>query len=144
MANDNKYVKYENKSVKITAKPAANENIAVYVRPGDLVDFRIPGVNLEDLEYELVGGDIVINIPNYGTFTFVSLALMGFNDSPPRFLSSSGKQFNLGDILSEVEQINNLPIDSLVSNAEINIPDNTARKNEDGDETENNPKSTPK
>ena len=140
---NNKYVRYLNKSVKIVDKPNPAENVSVYVRPGDLVDFRIPGVNLEDLEYELVGGDIVIDIPNYGKFTFVSMALMGFNDSPPSFLSTSGKRMNLGDILSEVEEINALPIDSLVSNIDVNIPDNTAKENEEGDSTQNNPQSAP-
>ncbi|PLY07443.1 MAG: hypothetical protein C0625_04505 [Arcobacter sp.] len=143
MATDNKYIKYQNKSVRVVSKPEEGENISVYVRPGDLVEFKIPGINFEDLEYQLVGGDIVIDIPNYGTFTFVSMALMGYNDTPPRFLSNSGKQFSLGDILSEVEEINSLPIDSLVSNAEINIPDNTARENEEGDATQNNPQATP-
>jgi hypothetical protein len=143
MATDNKYIKYQNKSLKIIDKPLQGENIAVYVRPGDLVDFNVPGINLEDLEYQLIGGDIVIDIPGYGTFTFVSMALMGFNDTPPRFLSNSGKQLTLGDILSEVEEINSLPIDSLVSNAEINIPDNTAKDNSEGDATQNNAEATP-
>ena len=143
MATDNKYIKYQNKSVRIVEKPANGENISVYVRPGDLVDFKIPGIDFEDLEYQLVGGDIVIDIPGYGTFTFVSMALMGYNDTPPKFASNSGKEFSLGDILSEVEEINSLPIDSLVSNAEINIPDNTAKENEEGDETQNNSQATP-
>lgn len=143
MATDNKYVKYLDKSVKIIDKPKVNENISVYVRPGDLVDFKIPGINLEDLEYELVGGDIVINIPGNGTFTFVSMALMGYNDTPPKFASSSGKELSLGDILSEIEEINALPIDSLVSNIDINIPDNTAKENEEGDATQQNPEQNP-
>ncbi|WP_423298271.1 calcium-binding protein, partial [Arcobacter sp. YIC-310] len=143
MATDNKYVKYQNKSVKIIDKPKSGENVSVYVRPGDLVDFKIPGINLEDLEYELVGGDIVIDIPNQGTFTFVSMALMGYNDTPPSFASNSGKKLSLGDILSEVEEINSLPIDALVSNIDVNIPDNTAKENEEGDETQQNAPTTP-
>ncbi|XPV69995.1 MAG: hypothetical protein ACNI25_05315 [Halarcobacter sp.] len=143
MASDNEYVKYQNKSVNIVGKPLKGENVSVYVRPGDLVDFKIPGVNLEDLEYSLVGGDIVIDLPGQGTFTFVSMALMGYNDTPPRFSSSSGKELTLGDILSEVENINALPIDSLVSDVDVNIPDNTAKKTEEGDATQNNPQTAP-
>lgn len=136
MATDNKYVKYQSKSVKLIDKPEKGENISVYVRPGDEVDFKLDGINLEDLEYELVGGDIVIDIPNKGSFTFVSMALMGYNDTPPTFSSSSGKELSLGDILSEVEEINSLPIDALVSNIDINIPDATCSEDEDGEASE--------
>ncbi|MCP4970858.1 MAG: calcium-binding protein, partial [Arcobacter sp.] len=138
MASDNKYVKYQNKSVKIVEKPSVDDNISVYARPGDLVDFKIPGVNFDDLEKKLVGGDIVVDIPGGGSITFVSLAIMGFNDNPPNISTTSGKIISLGDILSEVENINSMPLDSLVSNIDVNIPDNTAEDNQDGDDTQNN------
>ena len=129
MANKD-YVKYQNKKLKISSKPKVGENIAVFVRPGDEIDFNIPDVDFTALNYKLIGGDIVIDIPGHGTYTFVSMALMGYGENPPFFKLSGGKNFTLDDILSEIDNINALPIHSLVTNENVNIPDNTAKKDE--------------
>ena len=77
MAKDKEtLVKYLDGKVQIKGKPLAGENIPVYVRPGDKIDLELLGLNLETAKFKLVGGDLILEIPGAGEFTFVSLALI--------------------------------------------------------------------
>ena len=117
MANEEtKFIKYLENKVQIKGKPPVGDSMAVYVRPGDKMDLEALGLNLETVKFKLVGGDIVLDIPGGGSFTFVSLALMGYGDAAPEFLGMGGKPITLGAILSNIEEINALPINSVVTN----------------------------
>ena len=74
---ESKIVKYLDSKVQIKGKPSVGENVPVYVRPGDKIDLESLGLNLETAKFKLVGGDMILDIPDGGSFTFVSLALMG-------------------------------------------------------------------
>ena len=139
---DSKFVKYLNKKVEIKGKPEAGDNIAVYVRPGDKIDFELLGFNLENANFKLVGGDIVLEIPNAGSYTFVSMALMGYNDVPPEFLSA-GKTISLSSILSNIDEINALPITSIATSEFVNIPDATSDQEKKNKTTEENQDKAP-
>ncbi|MDC0933511.1 calcium-binding protein, partial [Arcobacteraceae bacterium] len=118
---NNENIEYKNNKVKITKAPKVGDNLSVYVRPGDEIDFNIKGIDLTQLDYKLVGGDIIIDIPNQGSFTFVSMALMGYNDSPPFFNFLGGSKLSLENILSAIEEVNDLPLESISASLEVKI-----------------------
>ncbi len=116
-------LQYQSNKVVVKKIPLKGQNIAVYVRPGDNVFYEMAGVDLASLEYRLVGGDIVVAMPNGGSFTFVSMALMGYSESPPSFFGVGGQKFTLEDVLSQVKEVNDLPFDSIAVEADIQYED---------------------
>lgn len=122
-------VKYLDGKVQIKSKPLAGENIPVYVRPGDKIDLELLGLNLETAKFKLVGGDLILEIPGAGEFTFVSLALMGYSGDAPEFLGVAGKIVTLSSILSDIDDINALPINSTPTNEYINMLNEIAQEN---------------
>jgi len=124
---DTDIVKYKSNKVELQKAPSKGDNVSVYVRPGDEIDFLLEGINLEDLNYKLVGGDIIIDIPNQGSFTFVSMALMGYNDTPPSFNFGGGVLLTLDTILSAIEEVNDLPLESISASLQVKI-DQEARE----------------
>ncbi len=116
-------LQYEDKKVVVKKAPLKGQNVAVYVRPGDDVAYDMEDVDVASLDYRLVGGDIVVTMPNGGIFTFVSMALMGYGENPPSFLGTSAQKFTLGDVLSQVEEVNDLPFDSIAVEADIQQED---------------------
>ena len=130
MAKDKEtLVKYLDGKVQIKGKPLAGENIPVYVRPGDKIDLELLGLNLETAKFKLVGGDLILEIPGAGEFTFVSLALMGYSGDAPEFLGAAGKIITLNSILSNIDDINALPINSTPTNEYINMLNEIAQEN---------------
>ena len=116
-------LQYEDKKVVVKKAPLKGQNVAVYVRPGDDVAYDMEDVDVASLDYRLVGGDIVVTMPNGGIFTFVSMALMGYGENPPSFLGTSAQKFTLGDVLSQIEEVNDLPFDSIAVEADIQQED---------------------
>ena len=110
---DSKFIKYQDNKVQIKTKAPAGSNVAVYVRPGDKIDLEALGINLDTAKFKLIGGDMVLEIPGSGSFTFVSLALMGFNTDAPEFIGLGGKITTLSSLLSNMDEINALPINSV-------------------------------
>lgn len=124
MANEeSKLVKYLDNKVEIKGKPPKGEAVAVYVRPGDKVDLQALGLDLETAKFKLVGGDIVLDVPGGGTYTFVSMALMGYSNSGPEFMGMGGKITSLSTILSNIDDINAVPVTSVATNEFINMPE---------------------
>ncbi|MFA7499798.1 MAG: calcium-binding protein [Sulfurimonas sp.] len=119
----NSVLQYQDKKVVINKAPLKGQNVAVYVRPGDDVLYEMEDIDVESLEYRLVGGDIVVTMPNGGVFTFVSMALMGYGENPPSFLGTGAQKFTLSDVLSQVEEVNDLPFDSIAVEADIQQED---------------------
>ncbi|MFA7083614.1 MAG: hypothetical protein WC141_03655, partial [Arcobacteraceae bacterium] len=126
---------YQNKKVLVKQAPTKGQNVAVYVRPGDEIEYKIDGIDLENLDYRLVGGDIVVTMPNGGIFTFVSMALMGYSDNQPSFSGANGQKYNLGQVLSQIEEVNSLPFDSIPVEADIQQEDRVKKIVEDYEET---------
>lgn len=69
---DSKFIKYLDNKVQVKTKVPVGNNIAVYVRPGDKIDLEALGINLDTAKFKLIGGDIVLEMPGSGSFTFVS------------------------------------------------------------------------
>lgn len=126
---------YQDKKIVLKQAPIKGQNVAVYVRPGDNVAYEMENIDIESLDYRLVGGDIVVTMPNGGVFTFVSMALMGYSENPPSFLGVGGQKYSLGDILSQVEEINDLPFDSIAVEANIQQEDRVKKIIEEYEQT---------
>lgn len=112
-------VEYKDNKVIIKSMPKNGENLSVFMRPGDEVVFDIEGLNSDELEYVLVGGDIVVSFANEGMLTFPSLGLMGFSSNPPIFNFGGNKSISVDSILSKIEEINELPITSVDASFKI-------------------------
>jgi len=61
-------VKYKHNKILIKKFPKKGEDIQVFVKPNDQIEFL---KDVPDVNYKLVGGDIVAELPNGGTITFV-------------------------------------------------------------------------
>ena len=123
MAKTSDLVEYKNNKIILKKVPAAGENISIYARPGDIIDFDLVEFDMTGDNVKLIGGDIILNLPDGGSFTFVSMALMGYNESsPPLIKLASGKTLTLDMILSEIEEINAVPLESIVTNVESTTP----------------------
>ncbi|MDD4330300.1 MAG: calcium-binding protein, partial [Aliarcobacter sp.] len=136
---ESKFIKYLNNKVQIKEKAPVGDNIAIYIRPGDKIDLEALGINLENAKFKLIGGDIVLEMPGAGNYTFVSLALMGYGGNTPEFIGVAGKVTSLSAILSNIEEINALPINSIVTNEFVNLPNASEqdKKNKANEEKKN-------
>ncbi|MDQ1243791.1 MAG: hypothetical protein QG565_131, partial [Campylobacterota bacterium] len=124
-------LQYQNNKVLVKKAPLKGQNVAVYVRPGDDVVYEMENVDVASLDYRLVGGDIVVTMPNGGFFTFVSMAIMGYSENPPSFFGAGGQKFTLEDVLSQVKEVNDLPFDSVAVEADIQYEDKVKKIIED-------------
>ncbi|MDD3835758.1 MAG: hypothetical protein PHS42_09850, partial [Sulfurimonas sp.] len=120
-------VEYKDNKVVIKSIPKEGENLSVFMRPGDEVIFEIDGFDPDTLEYILVGGDIVVSFTGEGLLTFPSLGLMGFSSNPPLFSFGGNKSISVDNILSKIEEVNELPITSVDASFKVT----TSNKNED-------------
>ena len=118
---NNKNVEYKNNKAIIKSLPQNGENLSVFLRPGDEVIFQLEGINAEKLEYLLIGGDIIVSLPGFGSFTFPSLGLMGFSDNAPKLNFGNGKIASIDDIFSHIQEVNELPMESVNANFKIRV-----------------------
>ncbi|MBE0497108.1 MAG: hypothetical protein IBX45_11885, partial [Campylobacterales bacterium] len=118
---DSTYIQYQNNKVLVAKMPESGENFSVFLRPGDEVQFAVSDLDLDALEYVLVGGDIVVFFPGGGALTFASLGLMGFSGNPPKFNFGGGNIVTVDDILSKIEEVNELPIESVNASFKIRV-----------------------
>jgi len=126
-------VEYKNGKVVIKSSPKDGDNIAVFVRPGDKIEIQIPGFNMDDADIQLLGGDITIETPNGGLLTFVSMALMAYGDKAPIFNTQQNKSVTLDTIIGQIENINSLPIDSVMTTDEVEIVEEASVENSEED-----------
>jgi len=117
-------VEYKDNKVIIKSIPKNGENLSVFMRPGDEVVFDINGLDSDELEYILVGGDIVVSFAGEGLLTFPSLGLMGFSSNPPQFSFNGNKSISIDNILSKIEDVNELPITSVDSSFKVTTSNN--------------------
>ncbi|ABB44478.1 Hemolysin-type calcium-binding region [Sulfurimonas denitrificans DSM 1251] len=119
---NSKSIEYKDNKVIIKSMPKDGENLSVFIRPGDEVVFDIDGVTSDELDYALVGGDIVVEFPGLGALTFPSMGLMSFSSNPPQF-NFSGKLFSVENLLSKIQEINELPITSVDASFKVRVSD---------------------
>jgi len=105
-------VKYLDKSVEILHKPAKDETITVYPRPGDKIHFDF---DVSKSSFKLVGDDVVVKMPDGGEIVFVSLAIQAFEENPPQIIMPNGSALSLEELLLQVDDIKETPIKSVVS-----------------------------
>jgi Ca2+-binding RTX toxin-like protein len=117
----NKSVEYKNGKVIVKGKPKEGENLAIYARPGDEVDLEALGIDMESVETQLMGGDIVLSLPTGGKLTFVSMALMGYSGDAPIFKGVSAKAISLENVLSNIDEINNVPLEAVITNEQVEV-----------------------
>ncbi|HIP56316.1 MAG TPA: hypothetical protein EYG97_04755, partial [Arcobacter sp.] len=117
---ESKIVEYKDQKVIIAKEPKDGENLAVYARPGDKIEVKIPGFDMEEAETQLMGGDIIVTFPGGGKITFVSMALMSYDNKAPLFQGIEGI-VTLDTVLSNIDEINNVPIEAVITNEKVEI-----------------------
>ena len=78
--NEASYVVYGDEKVTITSAPDKGDSISVFARPGDKIGFDF---DISKAQFKMVGGDIVVHIPDEGEIVFVSMAILAFEENPP-------------------------------------------------------------
>jgi Ca2+-binding RTX toxin-like protein len=106
-------VSYEDKKVVLSAPPNAGENTNVFSRPGDKIEFDF---DISQAKYRLVGGDIVLELPNESYLTFVNMGIMAFSDNAPEFMLPGGITIPSTAILNKISDISEIPTDGIITN----------------------------
>jgi len=102
MAESNSKVKYLSKGIKVLKKPIEGESISVFARPGDKIDFDF---DTSEAKYKLIGGDIVVRMPNGGEIVFVAMVTLAYEPNPPYLILPNGQPLHLSDILMQVDEV---------------------------------------
>ena len=116
---ENNSVQYDNNKIIIKQLPKQGDDLQVFIRPGDSIDFP---VDLNEATYQLMGGDILFKLPDGGTITFVSMGLLAFSDSAVT-INFPSASLSLLDILSQVDDVKESPIESVVSDEFVKLND---------------------
>jgi len=111
-------VKYENKKIKIKNTLKEGESESVYVQPGDKIELDF---ELADVGMNVVGGDVVFQMPNGSEMYFVSLGMLAFEDNMPTFVLPSGKTFTVETLLRLIDDVNEVPVDGILSNTTVKL-----------------------
>jgi len=109
----NQYIEYVNNNIIIKELPSKGQDLQVFVRPGDSVKFPL---NQNDAIYQIVGGDIVMQLPDGGQITFVSMGLLAFTENSVE-IDFPGGTFTLDKILSQIDDVKETPVESVVTDA---------------------------
>jgi|GEM_PF-2089257 len=124
--SQDQYVKYDNNNIIIKELPKSGEDIQVFVRPTDSIKFP---VNIPDATYQIMGGDIVMQLPAGGKITFVSMGLLAFTENSVSIGFPNGS-FSLADILSQIDDVKESPAEALVTDAFVALEDEFSDKKE--------------
>ena len=74
--NTNK-VEYSNNDIIIKSDNIKKgENQIVFPTPNSQIKFDSKLLDIKNIKYKIVGGDVVVELPNGGTYTLVSKAIM--------------------------------------------------------------------
>ncbi|MFP4485358.1 MAG: hypothetical protein ACLFOC_00275, partial [Campylobacterales bacterium] len=106
-------VSYEDKKVLLSAPPGTGENTNVFSRPGDKIEF---GFDISEAKYRLVGGDVVLELPNESFLTFVNMGIMAFSENAPEFVLPGGMTIASTAILNKISDISEVPTDGIITN----------------------------
>ncbi|MFT7861129.1 MAG: hypothetical protein ABXS93_09395, partial [Sulfurimonas sp.] len=111
------FVKYANNVVSISSLPKEGEDLQVFVNPLDKIVFPI---DLPEATYQLIGGDVVMKLPEAGTTTFVSMGLVAFTENSLHIQFPSAS-VSLEEILKQIDEIKESPVESVVSDEFVKL-----------------------
>ncbi|MDF1878942.1 hypothetical protein JHD46_04735, partial [Sulfurimonas sp. SAG-AH-194-C20] len=128
-------VEYKNDKIIIKDLPVVNEDIQVFVRPGDSIDVL---KDIDKATYQIIGGDILLKLPDGGTITFVSMGLLAFTDNEVSLHFPTGS-ITLGDILSQIDDVKETPVESVVTDDFVQLSEEFSdqKEQEQVDKNEN-------
>ena len=104
-------VEYKNNKIIIKDLPVKGEDVQVFVRPGDKIEVL---KDIDQATYQIVGGDILLKLPDGGTITFVSMGLLAFTDNEISLNFPTGS-ITILDILSQIDEVKETPVESVVT-----------------------------
>ncbi|MCV6607451.1 MAG: hypothetical protein OIF32_04510, partial [Campylobacterales bacterium] len=111
-------VKYLDKKVVIQDDIKKGDAASVFVRPGDKIEL---GFDIASVDFNIVGGDIVFQLPNGGELIFVSMAVLAFEKDAPSFVSSTGQKVELSDLIKNIDEIGEVPVDGTLTNSLVKL-----------------------
>ncbi len=115
--SQNEYISYVNNDIIIKKLPIKGEDLQVFVRPEDSIKFP---QDLNDATYQIIGGDIIMKLPDGGHITFVSMGLLAFTENSVS-IDFSGGSFSLIDILSQVDDVKEAPVESVITDEFVTL-----------------------
>ena len=110
-------IEYNDKKVVVKELPKSGEDLQVFVRPSDSIDFLM---DIDKATYQIVGGDILLKLPDGGTITFVSMGLLAFTENDVRINFPTGT-IDIADILSQIDEVKETPLESLITDSFVNL-----------------------
>ncbi len=114
---------YGKEKVQIKLAPQKDESISVFTRPGDKVSFDF---DVSKAAFKLVGGDIVVKMPDGGEIVFVSMAQLAFEENPPQIILSNGQPLEIEGILMQVDDVKESPVESMLTDESISLAEELA------------------
>jgi len=119
-------VSYKNTKIVIKELPKSGEDVQVFVRPTDSIDIL---KDIDKATYQIVGGDVVLKIPDGGTLTFVSMGLLAFTDNDVTINFPTGS-IDISDILSQIDEVKETPIESVVTDDFVKLTESFSDREE--------------
>ncbi len=113
---------YSKSTITLKSTPKKGENVNVFLRPGDELSL---GMDLSRAEFQVVGGDVIANLPGGGTITFVSLGMTAFENNAPVMKLPSGAKLDVSQILSSVKNVAEGPRDGILMSGPIKLSDDS-------------------
>lgn len=115
---DKSSVNYQSDKIVIGQTPKAGENLNVFSRPGDKISFD---TDVSQAKYKLVGGDIVLELPNKSFVTFVNMGIMAFSGDAPTLTLPGGVTVSATALLEKISEITETPTDAVITNAPTQV-----------------------
>ena len=119
-------ISYKNYKVQIKDLPKKGDDLQVFVRPSDNIFFD---QDLGKVNYQIVGGDILLKLPEGGTITFVSMGLLAFTDNSVN-INFPSASLNLEQLLSQIDDIKESPIEAVVTDDFVELNQEFSDKEE--------------
>ncbi|AOO66352.1 beta strand repeat-containing protein [Sulfurospirillum halorespirans] len=111
-------INYSKSTISLKSPPQKGENINLFLRPGDELSLAI---DISKATLQIVGGDVVANLPNGGQITFVSLGMMAFESNAPVLKLSNGTILQIEQILNQIHDIGQAPKDSILVSGPVSL-----------------------
>ncbi|MBN2816260.1 MAG: hypothetical protein JXQ67_06215 [Campylobacterales bacterium] len=130
----NQAVNYVQNDVIIQVLPSKGSDLQVFVRPEDTIRFP---VDIPNALYQIVGGDIIMQLPNGGSVTFVSMGLLAFmeNDVKVKF---PGGSFGIEELLSQIDEVKESPVEATITDTFVALEEDFSDTQEEQKEENEN------
>ncbi|HIP59791.1 MAG TPA: calcium-binding protein, partial [Campylobacterales bacterium] len=126
--NQVSHVAYGDQKVTLVSAPEKDVSISVFAKPGDKISFEF---DISKANFKMVGGDVVLRMPDGGEIIFVSMAILAFEDNPPVIILPSGQILELSGLLMQVDEVKESPIDSIMTDDMIALEAKLDKAKED-------------